>query len=168
VDGFHNARSLRYARGTDSPEGYFHDSFDYLALKRALLDPLGPAGDRRFRTAVFDYRADRVVDAPVRVAVPNAIVLFDGVFLQRPELDGVWDVTIWVDAPFEVTVERAVIRDAQHGVQAGVVRGKYEARYVPGQRLYLTQCHPLERADIVVHNASFAQPRLVFREPRGA
>jgi uridine kinase len=133
-----------------------------------LLDPVGPSGDRRFRAAMFDYRADRVVDVPACVAAPNAIMLFDGVFLQRPELDGVWDVTIWLDVPFDVTVERAVIRDAQRGVDAGVVRAKYEARYVPGQRLYLTHCRPLERADIVVHNASFAEPRLVFRERRGA
>jgi len=56
VDGFHNPRAVRYARGPDSPEGYFRDSFDYAALKRELLDPLGPAGNASFRTATFDYQ----------------------------------------------------------------------------------------------------------------
>jgi uridine kinase len=116
---------------------------------------------------VFDYRADRVVDAPVRVAPPRAILLFDGVFLQKPELHGVWDMTIWLEVPFEVTVERAVVRDAQYGVDADIVRSKYEARYVPGQRLYIGQCRPLERADIVIDNASFDRPQLSFRKRGG-
>ena len=53
VDGFHLPRAARYRRGPDSPEGYFLDSFDYPALRSALLDPLGPHGARRFRSAVF-------------------------------------------------------------------------------------------------------------------
>jgi uridine kinase len=168
VDGFHNPRSVRYARGADSPEGYFRDSFDYAALRRVLLDPLGPNGDRRFRTAVFDYRADRSVEPPFRVAGPTAVLLFDGVFLQRPELGDQWDVVIWLDVPFEVTVERAVVRDAQHGVDAAVVRGKYAARYVPGQRLYLDECRPRQRADIVIANADLDRPRVKFRESASA
>jgi uridine kinase len=163
VDGFHNPRSVRYGRGPDSPEGYFLDSFDYSALKRVLLDPLGPTGDRRFRTAMFDYRVDRAVESPPRIAGPTAVLLFDGVFLQRPELEGVWDMTIWLDVPFEVTVERAVVRDARNGVAAGVVRVKYACRYVPGQRLYLEQCRPKERADIVVSNADLEHPTVKFR-----
>src|SRR5688572_32570063 len=62
IDGFHYPREVRYARGPDSPEGYFLDSFDYDAVRRELLDSLGPTGDRKFRTAVFDYRTDRTVD----------------------------------------------------------------------------------------------------------
>jgi uridine kinase len=86
VDGFHHPREARYRRGSDSAEGYFLDSFDYGALKSVLLDPLGPGGDRRFRSATFDYRIDRRVDAPLQTAAADAILLFDGVFLQRSEL----------------------------------------------------------------------------------
>src|SRR5688572_3178413 len=85
VDGFHNPRAVRYARGPDSPEGYFLDSFDYAAVKRELLEPLGPKGSGRFRVAVFDYRTDRAVDSSPRVAGRDAVLLFDGVFLARPE-----------------------------------------------------------------------------------
>jgi uridine kinase len=161
VDGFHKPRAARYARGPDSPEGYFLDSFDYAALRRELLDPLGPGGDGRFRGAMFDYRTDRAVDSPRQVARRDAVLLFDGVFLARPELQTSWDVTIWLDVPFEVTVERAVARDARRGGDAAVTRGKYECRYVPGQRLYLTQCRPRERASIVVDNSVFERPRIV-------
>jgi uridine kinase len=161
VDGFHNPRAARYVRGPDSPEGYFLDSFDYAALKRELLEPLGPNGSGLFRSAVFDYRSDRAVDAPPRAARRDAILLFDGVFLARPELDGGWDMTIWLDVPFEVTVERAIARDSRNGGDAAVTRDKYERRYVPGQRLYMTMCRPRERADIIVDNTAFDRPKII-------
>jgi uridine kinase len=161
VDGFHNPRAVRYARGPDSPEGYFLDSFDYAALRRALLDPLGPEGDASFRTAAFDYRVDRPVESPRRVAPRDAVLLFDGVFLSRPELQASWDLAIWLDVPFEITVERAIARDARAGGDAAVTRGKYKDRYVPGQRLYLEQCRPRDRADIVVDNSVFNRPQIV-------
>lgn len=165
VDGFHNPRAVRYTRGPDSPEGYFLDSFDYGALRRVLLEPLGPTGDLRFRTAVFDYRSDRAVETPFRLARRDAVLLFDGVFLLRPELDRLWDVRVWLDVPFEVTVERAVVRDARNGgADPGEVRDKYARRYVPGQRLYLNQARPSERADIVLNNANLERPKLTFRD----
>jgi uridine kinase len=168
IDGFHNPRAVRYFRGSDSPEGYFRDSFDYAALQRELLEPMGPKGSRKFRTAVFDYRTDRAVDTPPRVAADHAVLLFDGVFLQRPELEGLWDLTVWVDAPFDITVERAIARDVGNGGDARVTRGKYASRYVPGQQLYMRECRPRERADILFGNAYLEHPtvRLVHAKAR--
>ena len=167
VDGFHNPRKLRYARGVDSPEGYFLDSFDYATLKHELLDALGPGGDATYRTAAFDYRSDAAVDPPRRVARRDAVLLFDGVFLSCPALQGSWDLTIWLDVPFEITVERAIARDSRQGGDAAVTRGKYEHRYVPGQRLYLERCRPRERADIVVDNRVLDRPA-ILRNARAA
>ena len=36
VDDFLNPQEVRYARGRDSPEGFFLDSFDYDAFRAAL------------------------------------------------------------------------------------------------------------------------------------
>ena len=163
VDGFHNPKSVRYTRGADSAEGYYLDSVDYAALKSTLLEPLGRSGARAFRTAVFDYRVDSPVTAPARTAPADAILLFDGVFLQRPELDGCWDVAVWVDAPLKITVERAVARDAARGGDSEATRKKYSDRYVPGQQMYMSRCRPRERADIVFHNADVRRPRLTYR-----
>jgi uridine kinase len=160
VDGFHRPRDVRYQRGVDSAEGYFLDSFDYATLKTVLLAPLGPLGDRRFRTAAFDYRVDQPITPPVQTAADDAILLFDGVFLQRAELAEVWDFRIWVEAPFDITVPRAVSRDAT-GDNGGVA-AKYRSRYVPGQMLYMDQCRPRESADVIVMNADFAHPGLCF------
>ena len=160
VDGFHRPRIERYTRGADSAEGYFLDSFDYAALRSVLLDQLGPGGDRRFRTAVFDYRTDQAVDTSGQTADVNAILLFDGVFLQRPELAGAWDFRIWVDAPFDITVPRAVHRSP--GDDESILRTKYRLRYVPGQLLYISQCRPRESANVIVNNADLESPELQF------
>jgi uridine kinase len=161
VDGFHHPRATRYRRGTDSAEGYFLDSFDYPALKSELLDPFGPNGTRRFRSAVFDHRTDQPVDVPFQTAAADAILLFDGVFLQRDELAGAWDFRIWVEAPFGVTVPRAVRRDVPDG-DAAAVESKYQRRYVPGQILYVTRCGPKEAANVIMNNAEFDDPDLQF------
>jgi uridine kinase len=157
-------RSFRICSySADSPEGYFLDSFDYTALLSELLDPLGPGGTRRFRRAVFDCRSDRSVAVLPETAGAEAILLFDGVFLQRPELAGAWDILIGVDAPFEVTVRRAVSRDASGTDRAAVIRAQYEGRYVPGQLMYMDRCRPKESADIVVNNTDLESPDLRYR-----
>jgi uridine kinase len=165
IDGFHRRRGERYRRGPDSPEGYFLDSFDHQAIRADLLVPLGQGGDRRYRPAVFDHRLDRPITTAKLMADRRAVLVMDGVFLQRPEMEGLWDFVIWVDVQFRVSVERAVSRDAALGGDDSLIRRRYEIRYVPGQRLYLDTCRPLERADAVVGNTDIERPTLTLRHP---
>lgn len=161
IDGFHNPRADRLRRGADSPEGYFLDSFDYEALRTRLLEPLGPGGSRRYRRACFDYRTDEKVELPEEEASPDAILLFDGVFLLRPELRPFWDFSLFVQADFDEIVRRAEARDSElmGGVEA--VRERYRLRYIPGQELYFSRCAPQENAEVVIDNTDASDPKLV-------
>jgi uridine kinase len=152
IDQFHNPRAVRYRLGPDSPDGYYQDSFDLSALRRLLLDPLGQGGSRVIQPAVFDFRADHTLHAaPIQVE-PDAILLFDGVFLQRPLLRPCWDFVIFVQASFETILARAVTRDRDLlGGEAEVLR-RYRTRYIPAQEQYLKECQPAFRADVVVEN----------------
>jgi uridine kinase len=152
IDSFHNPRHIRYERGSDSPEGYYHDSFNYQALTQSLLVPLGPGGSRRYVPAVFDYRTDSEAQAPTQLAEASSVLLFDGVFLLRPELMRYWDFTIFVEADFRTTLARAEQRDVVIFGSVEEVRRRYERRYIPGQKLYFAQSRPRERAKIVVDN----------------
>ena len=89
VDSFHNPRVVRYAQGKTSPDGYFEDSFNYTLLKNMLLNPLRAGAGRRYRTAAFDHVRNEPVDAPVQVAQDPSVLIFDGIFLHRPE----WPLT---------------------------------------------------------------------------
>lgn len=160
LDGFHNPRYVRQRRGRDSPEGYYKDSFDHAALIRQLLVPLGPNGTRRYRRAVFDFRVDSAVDVPPETAPHEAILIFEGVFLQRPELREYWDYRVFVEASFDTTLRRAILRDQNLFGTPEQVRKRYEARYIPGQRLYLERCKPELLADVVVENDDVDRPSL--------
>src|SRR5262245_30441869 len=163
IDGFHNPASIRHARGELSPEGYYNDSFNYNALVELLLLPLGPNGSRKYSTRFFDYRTDTCVNDNYSVADRNAVLLFDGVFLVRPELQRHWDFTVFVDAAFELTLERAINRDRDLFGSERDVRRRYEQRYIPGQRIYLRQCSPKQKANVVVDNNVPAFPIAIFR-----
>jgi uridine kinase len=162
IDGFHRPRAERHVQGANSPEGYYADSFDYGALRNVLLGPLGPQGDRRFRRAIFDYRTDTPSMTEEEVAPEDAILLFDGVFLLRPEINDQWDYRIFVDAPFAVTVERAILRDRDLFGSAEATRARYEERYVPGQQIYLRSVDPLHHAQAIIQNDDPEHPTLKF------
>lgn len=146
VDGFHHPRVVRYRLGRDSPEGFFRDSYDYHAMQRCLLDPLSPGGSLRYRTAVFDHRTNRPVEAAEERADAGSVLVVDGIFLQRPELRRYWDFSVFLDVRFEVSIPRG----AQRGEGSADPLAPENRRYVEGQRLYLRECDPQAHASIVV------------------
>ena len=164
LDGFHNPRSVRYARGRHSPEGYYRDSFDLVAFRTEVLAPLGPGGSRRYRSAVFDHRTDARLDSPVEDALDPAVLIVDGVFLLRPELADDWDLSIFLDVPFDLAFERMALRD---GVPADSTAGMYR-RYREGQRLHFAECRPKARADLLVDYSDFDRPEIVADRCGGA
>ncbi len=109
--------------------------------------------------AIFDHRSDARVSRPVAVAPADAVLLFDGVFLQRPELRDGFDLCVFVDVTFDEVLRRALDRDAgllgRHEVER-----RYLGRYIPGQRIYAEEVRPRERADVVVVSEEPAAPAL--------
>jgi uridine kinase len=160
ADGFHRPRAERHRRGPTSPEGYYLDSFDYGALRRELLEPLGPGGDARYRTRVFDLRADEPVEEEPRKAPSGSVLLVDGVFLLRPELDGLWDLRIFVEVDPDEALRRAVLRDEDRFGSPDEALRRYRSRYVPGQQLYRAEVDPAAVADLVLENTDPASPAL--------
>jgi len=152
TESFHLPRAQRYRRGEFSPEANYHDSFDYGALRRVLLDPLGPDGDRRYQPAVYDFDTDTALSPPVTTAPADAVLLLDGVFLLRPELLDRWDLRILVSAAFERILDRARIRDLARLGSAAEVDRRFRTRYIPAQELYFATARPADHADIIVHN----------------
>ena len=165
IDGFHNPREVRHQKGLVSPEGYFYDSFDYSALKKRLLDSLSENGDLHYQAAMFDFKTDADVQASVEIAPDNTILLFDGVFLQRPELDPYWDFRIFVDVPFEVALARALERDVALFGDKSMVLERYQKRYMPAQQLYIDLCHPHDHANLVVKNHDPIDAYLIVNRP---
>ncbi|NAS24607.1 hypothetical protein GT755_23315 [Herbidospora sp. NEAU-GS84] len=98
-------------------------------------------------------------------AAPDAVLVFDGVFLMRPELIDRWDLRVLVSAELEKTVERAVIRESRVSSRAEVER-RWRERYIPAQRLYFTTVRPTDHVDIIIHNDELRKPVWETRPPR--
>ena len=163
TESFQLPRAQRYRRGEFSPEANYHDAFDYDTLRRVLLDPLGPDGDRRYQHAVYDLETDTAVSKPAATARADAVLLLDGVFLLRPELIDRWDLSIFVSVSFERTLDRARIRDLALLGSTAEVERRFRTRYIPAQELYFATARPTDHADIIVHND---EPRLPAWEVR--
>ena len=155
IDGFHRPEVERKRRGRGA-DTFYEDSYDYRSFRRAVVEPfrLGLP----VTPAVHDVEQDRAVHpAPVDVG-PATVLLVDGIFLQRPELDGVWDAAVWVDVPFEVSVPRG---NARFGAGNDPdPEAASNARYVGGQRLYLAEADPRARATWVFDNTDLDRPVL--------
>lgn len=160
LDGFHNPAAVRHARGNLSPEGYFYNSFDYDALKDSLLLPLGKSGGGAYRLRMFDFATDAPVESETIQALQDFVLIFDGVFLFRPELLDFWDVKIFLDISFEESLRRALRRDRNLFQGSQEIQERYTRRYIPGQKLYWELCHPKALADLIVRNEDFSHPIL--------
>jgi uridine kinase len=158
IESFMLPRAQRYRHGEYSPEACYRDSFDYGALRRVLLDPLGPDGDRRYQPAVYNWHTDTALSQPATTAPAGAVLLVDGVFLLRPELTGQWDLRVFVFAAFEETLNRGRARDLARLGSIAEVERRYRDRYIPAQELYFAEARPADRADIIVVNDDPQQP----------
>jgi uridine kinase len=149
-----NPQSVRYAQGRTSPRGFYEDSYDYQKFHDEVLEPLGREGSGRYRTAAYDLESEAPVSSPWQVAPDDAVVIIDGLFLHRKEFAAsrakkVWDYSVWLDVPFEEVYRRLHDRE---GFSADP-RDPSNARYYEGQLLYLRDCHPEEKADLVIENS---------------
>jgi len=165
IDNFHNPKAIRYAKGKHSPEGFFYDSYDFVKLKKMLLDPLSPGGSLMYRIAAFNHELDEPVDGPPLRANHNDILLFDGIFLHRPELIAYWDFSIFLDVDLPVVMERGVRRN---GPNVGPLDAAaldpdtiYNRRYVEGQRIYVRNHRPQQAASILIDYNDLDNPCVV-------
>jgi uridine kinase len=163
IDGFHRPKAERYARGRYSAEGYYFDARDLSAIRKLLLDPLGPDGDRRYRTSSFDLENDIAINAPAIIASPDVVLIVDGTFLQRPELEGGWDLTIFLRTSERVSEERGIKRDTVLLGGRDVAAQLYAERYLPAFRIYEAAWKPELIADAVVDNNDLERGWVEFR-----
>lgn len=159
IDGFHNPQEIRYKKGRENPEGYYYDSFNYRDLIKSLLRPLGPKGNRSYKTRIFDYRNNIHLSNDLQHATEDTILLFDGVFLLRSELNHMWDLRIYLDISFHESLKRGVNRDEGNKQE---ITKLYRTRYIPGQKLYFKEVNPLKRADIIIRNSKINNPEIFY------
>lgn len=156
VDDFHHPRSFRHELGRNG-ETVWSRSFDYRALRHHLLDPWCRGAGTTYRRRHHDLATDALVaEEPDRVPERGVLVV-DGVFAQRAELAGCWDLVVWLEVPDEERVRRMADRD---GVPPDATHPD-QARYLEAQARYRAAADPVANADLVVDNADPLAPVVV-------
>jgi uridine kinase len=161
IDHFkrHIDRRTRYPPG--SPESYYFEMFDVEAIRDELLSPLGPGGNRRYRSQIMDFSGRTPIDSGVQVAPDDAILLADGGFPQQAALAPHWDLRLYLHIEVAEVLRRGTLRDQAWMESAESAAARYRTYYIPGEQLYLAEIRPAERADIVIDNRDFEAPRIM-------
>ncbi|GAA2581688.1 uridine kinase [Dactylosporangium fulvum] len=161
VDHFKRHVDLRTQYPAGSPESYYFEMFDVDAIRNELLVPLGPGGNRHYRTQIMDFSGRTPIDSGVHLASDDAILVADGGFLQKPTLSRHWDLRIYLHIEVADVLYRGTTRDQAWMDSADAAAERYRTYYIPGEELYLAEVRPAERADILIDNRDFDAPRIV-------
>lgn len=146
IDDFHRPREDRYARGADSAEGFYRNSFDYDLFRRVLIEPFRMGGSTGFVTAAFDHERNTQIEMDWKTGPRDATLIVDGIFLNRPELRALWNYSVWLE------VDRATADEA------------VPARSEDARALYLGEASPRTRATAIVDNSDVERPRRIFAD----
>ncbi len=166
LDDFKNPWKDRHLYDRESGEGYYRNAYDYASAKRLLLDPARSPEATACALCSLDPLTQESHAADTTPLAPDSVLIVDGVFAFRPEIDAYWDFRIWLDVDAELSVRRGAERDQDWaGSDAEAI---HRDRYLVAERLYLDEVDPLPRMDAVVDNTDFARPRLVSAKGQAA
>jgi hypothetical protein len=147
AEDFLRPRSVRLEHGGDDPDAGYERWHDWAALRREVLDPLGPGGAGTWLPSLWDADLDRATRALRRPAVAGTVAVVSGPFLLRRETAEAVDVALHL-----VVSPAAMARRLRPG----------DVRRVTGAwARYEAETAPAERAGLVVRCDDPARPALV-------
>ena len=146
-EDFLRPRSVRLELGADDPDAGWERWYDDGALRREVLDSVGPGGAMAWLPAFWDEAADRSVRASRQVAAPGTVVVVYGPYLLRRELADAFDLVLHL-----VTSPAALARRRSPG---DLARGS------GSWQRYVEESAPAEHAAYVVRLEDPRHPALV-------
>ncbi|PSL05876.1 uridine kinase [Haloactinopolyspora alba] len=159
LDDFKRPWGERHLYDRESGEGYYRNAYDYDAVKRLLLEPCRSPDAPSCALCSIDPLTQQEHSASTTPVASDAVLIVDGVFAFRPEIDGYWDFRIWLDTDAELSVQRGAERDQDWA--ASEAEALHRDRYRVAEGIYLEEVRPLAMVDIVIDNAAFAAPRII-------
>ncbi|WP_105616310.1 uridine kinase family protein [Vallitalea okinawensis] len=121
-------------------------SFDWTRLESEVLIPLKKEKKAFYRK--YDWIEDKVIGN--YEVIPEGIIIIEGVYSSRIELRDYYDYKIWVEADYQLRLNRGIERDGDE------MREKWEEEWMPKEIKYIaSKIHnPRENADIIIHGNS--------------
>ncbi len=161
LDDFKHPWSEAHRYDRVSGEGYYRNAFDLDAVQRLLLDPAAPSGDGVVALCSIDPLTQQDHSHETVVMPEDGVLVVDGVFGCRPELDDAWDCRIWVEIDQALSVRRGVERDAETEGGSVAAEALHRDRYLAAELGYLDEVDPISFVEVIIENTDFRQPRLL-------
>ncbi|MCU1637007.1 MAG: hypothetical protein JWQ68_2246 [Cryobacterium sp.] len=143
---FQRSRHEQEVFGGPSPQRHYRFDYDYSALRRVLIEPFRMGGSTGFVTRHFDPDRDSWIEPNWLTAPPDATLVVDGEFVNRPELRGLWSYSVWLEG---------ATRNADGA-------GHLEYGQLEEDVLYRAESNPRSAASVVVDLTDPAVPRRQF------
>jgi uridine kinase len=122
--------------------------WDWDRLRAQLLLPLLAGRPARYQRWDWDANSGAEWhDVPV-----GRIVVIEGVSSTRHEVDAPWDLTIWIDTPEPVRLDRALERDGP------AMMARWQGEWLPSENAYVARENPLARVDLIVSGTEPLRP----------
>lgn len=121
-----------------SPQDGYERFFDHERLAREVLRPLGRAEHTRYQR--YNWQNNVLGDW---VELPaEGVVVVEGVYMLRPQLREFWDLSVFVDTPWPMRLDRQVSRgeNTEEDIRLWTDAEKY----------YERTFEPANRADLVL------------------
>lgn len=120
------------------------ESIDWDRLEVQVLKPI-KNGDSEITYDVYDWHSDSLKEK--RMIRPTRYVIIEGIGCIRDELRHYFDMTVWIDVPLQIAVERGKKRDREifnvdHDKQ-------WDEIWMPNDKDYFEKCRPDEKADCI-------------------
>lgn len=148
IDDFIYPKNVRYNDSFEPWECYYKLQWRYDYLINDILKPIKKGAGFAGNIELYDKDNDTYFLSRTEIPV-GSVVIIEGVFLQRKELEGVFDHMIYIDVPEQTRLERVLGRDLYIGGSSDIIK-KYNERYFPAERHYVAKCSPAQNADTVV------------------
>ncbi|MDG5471282.1 kinase [Jeotgalibacillus sp. ET6] len=144
IDNYIVQRENRYETGFEEWYEYYHLQWDVEMIQAELFDKLSNS-IRQLTLPYYDKSSNTIQDQLMDVP-PDAIMIIEGVFIQRKEWQNYFDYMIFLDCSLELRSKRVLARDRYLGDNQARIE-KYKSRYWLAEDYYLQKVKPIENAD---------------------
>lgn len=152
-DDFINPRRIREKQGQKTAMGFYEDFWAFRTLIEKILIPIRQMQIVDFLLARINPWDDSVDTEIHYIINPSDIIIVEGVYLLRPDYQGLFDYIVHLNISEDLVIKRALIRDLSQYENTDIIRDLYEAQIIPAYKIYASECNPYERANIIVDNS---------------
>ena len=138
IDDFYVPRADR-VRGRDALLTPW-ENLEVSRVQEEVLQPLAAGIDCSYRR--YDWGSDALAER--RVIPSGGIVLVEGVYALIPPLRDYYHLTVWMDCPRELRLERGLARDGQQAL------AQWKDQWMPAEDRYAATQLPMDGADLLL------------------